>query len=186
MSVQIAKRYFNVSEYYRMAEAGILTADDRVELIEGEIVQMSPIGSLHAACVRRLNQLLQRLLGHAAVISVQDPVRLSDFSEPEPDVALLKPRADFYAHQHPTPDDVLLIIEVADTTVLYDRNVKVPLYARAGIPEVWLVDLQQDLIELYARPAGGSYQVQRQVRRGERLTAETIPQPTLDVDAVLG
>src|SRR5918912_896850 len=164
MSVQIAKRYFNVSEYYRMAEAGILTADDRVELIEGEIVQMSPIGSLHAACVRRLNQLLQRLLGHAAVISVQDPVRLSDFSEPEPDVALLKPRADFYAHQHPTPDDVLLIIEVADTTVLYDRNVKVPLYARAGIPEVWLVDLQQDLIEVYARPTSGAYQVQRQAR----------------------
>jgi Uma2 family endonuclease len=186
MSVQLAKRYFNVTEYYRMAEAGILTADDRVELIEGEIVKMSPIGSLHAACVKRLNKFLQRQFGDAAVIGVQDPIRLNDFSEPEPDVALLRPRADLYAQGHPTPGDVLLIVEVADTTVLSDRNVKVPLYARAGIPEVWLIDLPQEVVEIYARPAEGVYQVQRQARRGEQLTAETLPQLSLTVDAVLG
>ena len=186
MSVQIAKRYFNVSEYYRMAEAGILTADDRVELIDGEIVKMSPIGSLHAACVKRLNLILQRRFGDTAVIGVQDPVRLNDFSEPEPDVALLKPRNDFYAQQHPMPNDVLLLIEVADTTVLYDRNVKVSLYARAGIPEVWLIDLAQDLIEVYAQPSGGAYQVQRQARRGEQVAAETIAQLALGVDDILG
>ena len=186
MSSQLAKRYFSVTEYYRMAEAGILTEADRVELIEGEIIKMSPIGSLHAACVKRLNRLLQRQCGDAVVVSVQDPVRLSDFSEPEPDIALLRARADLYAQSHPTPADVLLIIEVADTTVLSDRNVKVPLYARAGIPEVWLIDLQQDVIEIYAQAVGDVYQVQRQARRTEQLTAETLPQLTLAVDAVIG
>ncbi|HYY41710.1 MAG TPA: Uma2 family endonuclease, partial [Pyrinomonadaceae bacterium] len=124
MSVQIAKRYFNVSEYYRMAEAGILTEADRVELINGEIIKMSPIGSLHAACVKGLNQLLHRQMGDAALIGVQDPIRLNDFSEPEPDITLLRPRPDRYAQAHPTSPDVLLVVEVADTTVLYDRNVK--------------------------------------------------------------
>jgi Uma2 family endonuclease len=186
MSVQIAKRYFNVSEYYRMAEAGILTADDRVELIDGEIVKMSPIGSQHAACVKRLNQILQQQFGATAVIGVQDPVRLNEFSEPEPDVTLLRARSDFYAQQHPTPADVLLLIEVSDTTVLYDRNIKVPLYARAGVPEVWLIDLQQEIIEVYAQPAGGAYQVQRQAQRGEQVQAETIAQLSLNVDDILG
>jgi Uma2 family endonuclease len=153
MAVQLAKRYFNVTEYYRMAEAGILTEADRVELIDGEIVKMSPIGSLHAACVRQLDAMLQRQTEQYALVSVQSPIRLSDFSEPEPDVALLRPRSDHYAQAHPAPADVLLVIEVADTTAMSDRNVKVPLYARAGIPEVWLIDLQQDLIEIYAQPA---------------------------------
>lgn len=186
MSVQIAKRYFNVSEYYRMAEAGILTEDDRVELLDGEIIKMSPIGSSHAACVKGLNQLIQQLLGQTVLVSVQDPIRLNDFSEPQPDVALLRPRADRYAQAHPTPAEVLLVIEVSDTTVQFDRNVKVPLYARAGIPEVWLIDLQQNTIEIYAQPAGGVYQVQRQVGRGAQLTAETISQLSLSVDAILG
>ena len=186
MSVQIAKRYFNVSEYYRMAEAGILTEDDCVELIEGEIIKMSPIGSSHAACVKGLNQLLQRLMGQAALVSVQDPIRLDDFSEPQPDVALLRPRADRYVQAHPSPAEVLLVIEVSDTTAQFDRKVKVPLYARSAIPEVWLIDLQQETIEIYAQPAGGAYQTQKQVGRGEQLTAETLPNLTLDVDAILG
>jgi Uma2 family endonuclease len=186
MSVQLAKRYFNATEYYRMAEAGILTEADRVELIDGEIVKISPIGSRHAACVKGLNQLLPQRMGATALISVQDPIRLNDFSEPEPDVALLRPRRDRYAQAHPNPADVLLVIEVADTTAMSDRNVKVPLYARAGIPEVWLIDLTQDLIEIYAQPAGGIYQMQRQARRGEQLTADTLPQLSLSVDDVLG
>jgi Uma2 family endonuclease len=186
MSSQLAKRYFSVTEYYRMAEAGILTEADRVELIEGEIVKMSPIGRRHAACVGRLTELLGQLLSSTAIVWVQNPIQLDEYSEPQPDVTLLKRRDDFYEKADALPADVLLVIEVADTTVLSDRNVKVPLYARAGIPEVWLIDLQQDVIEIYAHAANGIYQVQRQARRGEQLTAEMWPQLTLAVDAVLG
>jgi Uma2 family endonuclease len=124
-----------------MAAAGILGADERLELIEGQIVQITPIGSPHASSVKRTTSLFYRLLGDCATISVQDPVRLSNLSEPEPDVAVLRPRADFYAGAHPTPADVLLLVEVVDTTLRYDRRVKLPLYARSGIPEVWLVIL---------------------------------------------
>src|SRR5437870_5978990 len=137
MAVEIAKRCFNVAEYYRMAEAGILTEEDHVELIDGEIVAMSPVGSRHAACVKRLNRILGRRVGDLVVVGVQDPIGLDDYSEPEPDISLLRPRADFYSEAHPIPSDVLMIIEVADSSDLYDREVKVPLYARAGIPETW-------------------------------------------------
>src|SRR5438309_8182250 len=124
MSVQYQKHYFNVDEYYRMAEAGLLSEDDRVELIEGEIIEMSPIGSTHGGTVKRSSTFLNRKLGDAVIVSVQDPVRLNGFSEPQPDIALLKPRKDFYSNSHPTPEDVLLVIEVADTSLQYDRAVK--------------------------------------------------------------
>src|SRR5216684_564312 len=133
MSAQLEKRHFNVTEYYQMAKAGVLKPDDRVELIEGEIVKMSPIGSPHAACVCRLYESLPNVVKGRALVWVQNPVRLNDFSEPVPDIALLKPRKDYYAARHPTPADVLLIIEVADSTLLTDRNIKIPLYARSGI-----------------------------------------------------
>ena len=186
MSVQVAKRYFNVTEYYRMTEAGILSEDDHVELIEGEILEMSPIGSRHAACVKRLNTLLGRLVGRDITISVQDPIHLDDYSEPQPDVALLRSREDFYAEGHPAPSDVLIVIEVADTSVDYDRDVKVPLYARAGIAEVWLVNLPEDSIEIYAEPRNGAYGEFRQAKRGESIASRIIPALTLGVDTVLG
>jgi Uma2 family endonuclease len=186
MSVQIEKRYFNVTEYYRMTEAGVLSEEDRVELIEGEVIKMSPIGSRHAACVRRLNTLLNRQVSQIAIVSVQSPIRLSDYSEPEPDIALLRPRNDFYSQAHPTADDVLLIIEVADTSVEYDRSVKLPLYARAGIPEAWLVNLPKDVIEVYTKPANGVYQKFQRVKRGKTLVSQTIPELVLDVDEMLG
>src|SRR6185295_3758947 len=129
----------------------------------------------HAACVKRLNAFFNHLVGRYVIISVQDPVHLNDFSRPQPDVALLKPRDDFYAQAHPTPDDILLIVEVADTTAASDRAVKVPLYARTGIPVVWLVDLKRDLIEIYARPVNGAYQEAREARRGDTLTLESLP-----------
>src|ERR671938_948293 len=138
MSVQIVRRHFNITEYYRMAAAGVFTEDDRVELIEGEIVEMNPIGSRHAACVGRLTKLLERLAGDSAIVWVQNPVQVSDYSEPMPDVALLKRRDDFYAQANPQRTDVLLINEVADSSVEYDRDIKMPLYAGANIPEVWL------------------------------------------------
>src|SRR5947209_11599809 len=186
MSVQIVRRHFNVDEYYRMAAAGVFSEDDRVELIEGEIVEKNPIGSRHAACVVRLTKLLERLAGDHAIVWVQNPMQISDYSEPLPDVALLKPRDDFYAQANPQPSDVLLIIEVADSSVEYDRNIKIPLYAQAGIPEVWLVNLPEGTIEIYTQPSNDSYKETRYMKRGESLASEIIPGVIIDADSVLG
>jgi Uma2 family endonuclease len=186
MSVQIVKRQFNATEYNRMAETGILSEDDRVELIAGEIVEMSPIGSRHAACVRRLDALFNRRLGGVAQVSAQNPIRLDDYSEPEPDIALLKPRSDFYAEAHPLSSEVLLIVEVADTSVEYDRQVKAPLYARAGIPEMWLVNLPEEMILVYTQPENGAYQSHKQFVRGDSLSSTTIPELTLSIEDILG
>ncbi len=136
MAAQVARRMFTTDEFHRMAAAGILSEDDRVELIDGEIVQMSPIGSPHASCVDRLTALFVRRFGRRAIIRVRNPIVLSRHSEPQPDLAVLKLRTDFYAEKHPGPSDVLLVVEVADTSADYDRLTKVALYARAGIPEV--------------------------------------------------
>ena len=169
-----------------MGEAGILHEDDRVELIEGEIVELSPIGSRHAACVKRLNALIgPRLEGHA-IIGVQDHVLLPDYSGPQPDVAVLRPWEDFYAESHPTPGDVLLLIEVSDTTLRYDREMKVPLYALAGIPEVWIVDLQNEEILTYSRPEDGAYGEAGRVRHGGSVGPHKLPNLTLNAADVFG
>jgi Uma2 family endonuclease len=128
-------------EYYRMAETGILAPDARVELVEGEIIDMAPIGSPHAARVSRLAKIFTLALAERAIVNVQNPLVLNEYSEPEPDITVLRYREDFYAGGHPRPEDVLLVIEVADTSLQYDRDVKLPLYAAHGIPEYWLVDL---------------------------------------------
>lgn len=180
------RRPFTVGEYYRMAEAAILTEEDRVELIAGQIVAMSPIGSRHAACVKRLNLLLGKMVGDSMLIGIQDPIALDAYSEPEPDLVLLRPRADFYADAHPVASDVLLAIEVADTSIDYDREVKLPLYAQAGLPEVWLIDLQKGHIEVYARPQGGAYQKPVEVTADATLTSPTIPQLSLAAADLLG
>jgi Uma2 family endonuclease len=186
MSVQIQKKHFTVSEYYMMAEAGLFSEDDRVELIEGEIFEMSPIGSSHAACVNRLNRIFNRKVSRSAIISVQNPLRLNDFSEPEPDLVLLKPRKDFYARTHPTPADALLVIEVADTSAEYDRNVKIPLYARAEIAETWLINLPKDTIEIYSQPKNGKYQKVQRFKRSKSFTSPVFPNISLKVDDILG
>ena len=186
MAIQLQKRLFTVDEYYRMAESGILSEDDRVELIEGEIIKMSPIGRRHAGCVNRLNSLFWERLGRRAVVSVQNPVRLSDRTEPQPDIALLIPRADFYSEGHPQPQEVLLLIEVADTTIEYDREVKIPLYAQAGISEVWVVDLVEELVEVYRQPSVNEYAEVRQFRRGENLSLQAFSDVVLSVNEVLG
>jgi len=186
MAVQSLRRRFSVEEYYLMAKAGILTEDDRVELIEGEIVEMSPIGSRHAACVKRLNRLLSQQVGSRALVSAQNPVRLGEHSEPQPDITLLRPRADFYSTAHPGPADVLLLMEVADTSIEYDREVKVPLYAQAGIGEVWLVDLVAESIEVYQNPAPEGYRQTRVVRLEERLAPEALPDLELSARGILG
>lgn len=147
----------SVRDYYRMAEAGILPPDARVELIEGEVLDMTPIGSRHNGCVNRLADALFRAVAQRGVVQVQGPLRLDNHSEPQPDLAVLRPRADFYARAHPVPADVLLIIEVADTTLPFDRDVKLPLYARAGITEVWLVDLEGRRVLRYREPGSDAY-----------------------------
>jgi Uma2 family endonuclease len=183
---EISRYYFTVAEFERMGEAGVFTKDARLELIEGEIIEMSPIGSRHAACVKFLSRFLNRTVGDIALVSTQDPIRLNDFSEPEPDLALLRLRDDFYRDAHPTPADVLLIIEVADTTLAYDRQVKVPLYAKAGVAETWVVNLTDEQIEVYAEPADDTYQTIVNFRRGETARAHTISNLAVNVADVLG
>jgi Uma2 family endonuclease len=186
MSRQLAKRWITVDEYERMGEAGIFHPDDRLELLEGEIYEMSPIGSPHAACVKYLSALLNRLFNGKMIVSTQDPIRLNDFSEPQPDIALLRWRDDFYRHAHPTPSDVLLVIEVADSTVESDRSYKMPLYAKAGIPEAWIVNLPDEKIELYAQPANGAYQFILEFKRGEDVQSHSIADLQVHVADVLG
>lgn len=184
MAVETIQRLFTAEEYHRMADAGILVEDDRVELIEGKIVRMSPIRSRHAACVLQLNMMFNQQAGNAALVNIQNPIQLDDYSEPEPDVALLRPRDDFYRNAHPTPADVLLIVEVADTSDAYDRSTKIPLYARAGIPEVWLVRLLKNVVERYTDPAGDRYQTVRQAAPGDTLTVQALPNVAVNVAAL--
>lgn len=186
MSVQIARRHFNVTEYYRMAETDILSESDRVELIEGEELEMSPIGSRHAACVDRLIQVLCLLVGKHFIVHMQNPFRLDEYSEPQPDLCLLQTRTDFYAQAHPTPADVLLVVEVADSSAGFDREVKVPLYAQASVPEVWLINLPAETVEICAQPSGGKYRKSLELKRGETVISETILQLSIAVNAVLG
>jgi Uma2 family endonuclease len=186
MSVQIQRHYFSVEDYYRMADAGVFPPNARIELIDGEVIEMSPIGNRHAGSVNRLGTLLGRETGDFAIVAVQNPVRLNDFSEPQPDIALLRPRDDFYSSAHPAPEDVLLIIEIADTTVEYDRRVKMPLYARAGIPEAWLIVLPRDIVEVYSQPVNGKFQKVRRLKRGKTLRSPTIAGLGFKVDDLLG
>jgi Uma2 family endonuclease len=185
MPATVTTRRFTVDEYYRMVEAGILGSGERVELIEGEIVQMAAIGSRHAGCVNRLNRFLVGSLGDQALVTVQNPVRLSDLSEPEPDIAVVRPRADDYAGAHPGPGDVLLLVEVADATTAFDREVKARLYARAKVPEYWLVDLPEDEIEVYREPVGGSYEDLSRQGRGDVLRPVSFPELDVPVAEVL-
>ena len=182
MATQVIRRRFTANEYNLMAQAGILHEDDRVELLEGEIVEMAAIGSRHAACVKRLNRILSEGLGGRAIVGVQDPVRLGEHSEPQPDLTLLRPRPDFYSDSHPESSDVMLLVEVADTSEGYDREVKMPLYARYGIPEVWLVDLSSRSIEVYRDPVPEGYRDIQLAMPGLRIT----PQAFLDLELVVG
>ena len=185
MSMQLLKRRFTVDEYHRMAEAGILSEDDRVELIDGEIVEMVPIGSRHAACVDRLTRLFTSQVGDQAIVRVQSPIRLGRRSEPQPDIALLRPRADFYASAHPGPEDVLLVVEVAETSVEADREVKLSLYGRAGVLEAWLVDLSGEIIEVHRNPSPDGYRSVQQFTRGQTLSPQAFPDLGLLVERIL-
>ena len=169
-----------------MAKAGIFTEDDRVELLDGEIVQMAAIGRRHAHTVRSLIRLTSQRYGEQAVIDAQNPLLLSDLSEPQPDLMLLRLPVSRYANRLPVPEDVLLLIEVADTSASFERRVKLPLYARAGVREVWLVDLKQGIIQVCRQPSPNGYLSVTRVAKGERLAPEAFPDLTLSSDQVLG
>lgn len=185
METEIAKRLFTVEEYYRMAEAGILPEDDRVELVDGEIVRMSPIGRRHAVCVNRAATFFIRSFGVGAVVQSQGPLRLSNWTEPQPDVLVFKPRDDFYARKQPAAADVLLLLEVAESSLSYDLQAKLPRYAAAGIPEVWIADLRNDVLKVHRAPAGSSYTTVLEFRPGETVAPEAFPQASFSVNELL-
>jgi Uma2 family endonuclease len=186
MTLQLKHRQFTLSQYHQMIATGVLTEGDRVELIDGEILEMAAIGSKHTAQVKRLNRLLSSRLDPSILISIQDPIELGPRSEPEPDVALLRWRADYYESSHPQPADVYLVIEVADSTIGFDREVKAPLYARSGIVEYGLINLQTDEIEVYRQPTSEGYQSVEMYHRGGAIALTTLPDLTLTVDQIFG
>ncbi|MBC7944944.1 MAG: Uma2 family endonuclease [Burkholderiales bacterium] len=153
-----AKHPLTVTDFARMAEVGILREDDRIELIEGELIDMAPIGPGHIGAVALLNKTMVVAAADKAVVSVQSSILLNDRSQPQPDLVLLKARTDYYRHALPTPADILLLIEVADTSLEYDRAIKLPLYGQSGIPEVWLVNIKDEAIEIHQEPGMKGYQ----------------------------
>jgi Uma2 family endonuclease len=186
MQVEATKRLFTVDEYYKMADAGILAEDERTELIDGEIIEMSPIGVRHAAAVMRVTNLLIPLFKGKALLGPQLPLRLNDFNEPQPDIALLKPRKDCYGSRHPGPKDALLVLEISDSSLKYDRGVKLGIYARAGIRELWIADLRGSVLHVYRQPSAGVYKSARQFRRGESTACLAFPKVAIRVDEILG
>jgi len=187
MAVALRRRRFTLDEYHRMGETGILGPDDRVELIEGEIIEMTAIGSRHAATVARIHHLFSIRLGDRAVVWSQNPLLLVRHqSEPEPDVMLLAPRTDFYAGGLPEPPDVRLLIEVADTSLPYDRRTKLPLYARAGIAEAWLIDLDASTLEIHRGPGGAGHADVAVPGAGETFAPASFPDLTLTLRDLLG
>ncbi len=180
------RRRFTVAEYYAMADAGILSENDRVELLDGAIVVMPPIGDWHAASAKFFTNMMLPPLQGRAMIAVQDPVRLDENSEPQPDVMLLLWRDDFYRGGHPEPADVLLLIEVSDTTIEYDRNEKLPLYARAGIPEAWIVNRPARRIEAHTDPSGNEYATVRYFGPGETIAPQAFPDIVLEASRIIG
>jgi Uma2 family endonuclease len=186
MSVQLQKRLFTVQEYHLISEAGILSEGDRVELIEGEIVKMAAIGTRHASCVKRLTRRFSLIPEEQATLGVQDPIQLTERTEPQPDVVLLQPRADYYATAHPIPSEVLLLVEVSDSTVDYDRDVKVSIYSRSGIQEVWLIDLVENCLEVYRQPGPNGYSLMLKFWRGQQVAPLAFPEFEVSVDFILG
>ena len=181
VEVAAARRLFTREEYHRMAEVGILKPTDRVELIQGEIIEMSPPGRRHIAFVNNLNRLLVRRLGDRAIVSVQNPVVLTEDTEPQPDLAICRVRPVPYKEREPHADDVVLLIEVADTSLRYDRSTKVRLYAGAGVPEYWLVDCTAESVEVFRTPGAEGYRDVGRVAGEGSLTVEAFPDVVLTI-----
>ena len=186
MSVLSSKHRFTVDQYCRMAETGILSAQDKVELIDGEVLPMTPMGSRHAGCVNRLTRLFTQALGVRAVVQVQCPVRLSEYDMPEPDVAILEAREDFYAAGAAGPSDCLLVVEVAESSLVFDRERKLPRYGKAGVLEVWLADLTTRTLHVFRSPQADGYADARELRFQGSVSPLALDDLTVTVAQVFG
>jgi Uma2 family endonuclease len=185
MSVAVTRRRFTADDYQRMGQAGILRAEDRVELIDGEIVTMTPLGPRHCASVDRATRAFVTKAGDSAIVRVQGSVRLDFYSEPEPDLVLLRPRQDFYSSRHPGPTDILLVIEIADSSIDYDRDVKSRVYARSGVHEYWLADLNENVLLCHSAPEDGAYRSIRRCTRGQSLAPLLLPECLVSTEDLL-
>jgi Uma2 family endonuclease len=185
MATSVTRKRFTADEYQRMGQVGILREGDRVELIDGEIVAMTPIGTRHNASVARANRALVRAAGDDAIVLPQGSVRLDLYSEPQPDLVLLRPQSDFYASRHAGPGDIFLVIEIADSSIRYDQDVKAPLYAGVGIPEYWLIDLTADVVWRYSSPDQDTYRRVEQYHRGQSMAPMLLSTCVVDVDVFL-
>lgn len=171
-------------EYLRMGDAGVFAPEARLELIDGEIIEMAPIGSPHAAVVRTLDRLFVRLVGDRAIVSAQNPVIATERSVPQPDIALLRSRADCYYDSHPAAGDVLLLVEVADTTLSFDLGTKIPLYARAGIVEAWVIDIKTRSVHVHRDPGEGGYKTVLMMRSGEVIAPAALPETAVAISEI--
>ncbi len=183
---KVTPKRFRVEDFRKMTEAGILPEESGWEIIDGYLIDKMSIGSKHASTVKRLNRKLTRLFEDEVIISVQDPIHIDEFNQPEPDIALLKPREDFYAESHPSPQDVLLLIEVSNSTIEYDRDIKKTLYARTGIVEFWIVNLPDETVECYSQPKNGNYRLARILEKGEIVESNAVENLKLSVEEILG
>jgi Uma2 family endonuclease len=181
----VRKHLTDITEWKKLGEANIFPAGSRLELIEGEILEMAPIGFNHSGHVTRLINFFASLLNNKAIVSAQNPLRLSDLSEPEPDFMLLKQNADFYSSRHPNADDVFLLIEVADSSLSFDQNEKLRLYARHNIPEYWLMNLKDNCLEVYRRPHDDCFGEKTTLRIGDSVTLSQLNAITINIVDIL-
>jgi Uma2 family endonuclease len=186
MRMESARKLFTTDDVLKMAETGLFGDAERIELIDGEIFEMTPVGVRHVICVNRATAFFGEAFGRAAIVSIQNPVHLNIHNMPQPDVVVFKSKDDFYASGGPTPSDVLFLVEVSDTTLRRDRNVKLPKFAASGIPEVWIEDLKHDLILVFRDPEGSQYRTQFTVRRGDSISPIAFPKSAFLVDDLIG
>ena len=185
MTMQLQQRLFTIQDMEQMIANGILGEDERIELIEGHLITMSPPGAPHAACVTRLNKAFSRQVDDDMLVRIQDPMQTHERTQPEPDIAILTPRQDFYTSGRPTANDVLLLIEVLDSSLKYDEETKLPLYAAAGVREVWIVNLQDHWIDCYSDPAPRTYRLRERFFAGDTIHPDALPKVSIDVSYVL-
>ena len=186
MSMPNVKQKLTVEEFHKLGEMGYFYPDARVELIEGELIHMTPTGDRHASTVRFFNYFFSRKLPDKVIVDVQNPLQFNTDVELYPDIFLLKFRSDLYRKKKPAVEDVVLLIEVSDTSISHDRNTKIPLYAKAGVPEVWIINLNNDQVELYREPQMEGYQSRTVCRRGEAVSPLAFPEIVLAVDEIMG